>query len=154
MKEYSFETIHYKLDLHPVTTRDKKYITLIVETIQKIPDTDAKDTAMSCHYRFISAYGTAEEYYIHKNPPCNKDGFIILDLIFFNFSEMEKDGLTDDRIKDTIAHEIAHVYLGHHRANNDKKTSEKEIEADDKIVEWGFNRGYTDEQIKQLEKQE
>lgn len=60
-------------------------------------------------------------------------------LILLNFAEMEKDELDEEEMRKTVAHEIAHFILGHHKSSGG---SEREKEADDLIVEWGFKRVY------------
>lgn len=59
-------------------------------------------------------------------------------VIILNFSEMEKDRLSESRMMDTIAHEIAHFVLGHLIAGG----AEQEREADNLIEKWGFRRAY------------
>ena len=56
-----------------------------------------------------------------------------LKIVAFKFSEFHKD-------EDVIAHEIAHVFLGHTGTRGD--VGKKEKDADDLIVIWGFNRIY------------
>ncbi len=61
-------------------------------------------------------------------------------LIVLNF----KKRMSKSRKMDTIAHEIAHFVLGHHKVRkltNQRKIS-NEIKADDKAEKWEFKRCY------------
>ena len=53
---------------------------------------------------------------------------------------MEKDELDEEEMRITVAHDIAHFILGHHK--NGGGGPEKEKEADDLIEKWGFKRAY------------
>ena len=60
-------------------------------------------------------------------------------LILINFAEMEKEEMDEEGMRTTVAHEIAHFILEHHKNGGGP---EKEKEADDLIEKWGFKRAY------------
>jgi hypothetical protein len=62
-------------------------------------------------------------------------------LILINFAEMEKEEMDEEGMRTTVAHEIAHFILEHHKSSSGS-SPEVEKEADDLIAEWGFKRAY------------
>jgi len=50
-------------------------------------------------------------------------------------------------IMDTIAHEIGHYVSGHDKVECKTKSMEKEMEADNLAVKWGFKKPYRDYKI-------
>ena len=49
-------------------------------------------------------------------------------------------------VEATIAHEIAHAWLGHRESGSAAHPHSNDVAADDLAVEWGFARSYPDQQ--------
>jgi hypothetical protein len=59
---------------------------------------------------------------------------------------------SDAALRNTVAHEVAHVVLGHHRTGwNPFRRNSDDDEAADRLVEsWGFKRRYTTGQLQTM----
>jgi len=155
----SIEGILYNLSVFGAeTTVDEADKILIAKTLQKIPE-EVREKVLN-DATFILAHGVRGTVFeVHLTPLfitklrkeidlSNKDRLVKLSdienldvkmaFILLNFSAMENE--PEDVKMSTIAHEIAHFILGHHKPYTKKQKAEKE--ADDLIVKWGFKRVY------------
>jgi hypothetical protein len=62
--------------------------------------------------------------------------------------------MTDQNLVDRVAHEIAHVILGHYRQGIGLRRSRCEAEEDELSRQWGFRPRYTKAMLRRLEAQE
>jgi len=85
-----------------------------------------------------SAHGTICELYFPV--PLNTKEIRRI-VILLNFALMKNEGKTDSDMMDTVAHEVAHIILGHHDIKgHDDPAGEKA--ADNLTEKWGFKRAY------------
>jgi len=129
----SLEGVMYELKvLGPTATIvEDKYVRLVAETLLKLPKKVRRKVLDEAYFIVVAGYhGRVEKLHFIMNSE--------MPVILLNFSEMEKDGLSESRMMDTVAHEIAHFVLGHMVAGG----AEREKEADDLIEKWGFRRAY------------
>ncbi len=59
--------------------------------------------------------------------------------------------MSEKALADTVAHEVAHLILGHHDDMN-SQTSKVEVDADILAVKWGFKRSYSKAMLMKLER--
>jgi len=146
--ESSLEGILYNLGtIGVVTEEDEKDEILIAKTLQKLPKDIRERVLEEALFVLTSGYGTLHELYFPV-PPKTKE--IRQPLIILNFALMRNEGKTEDDLMDTVAHEIGHHILGHHRLHNDPAGERK---ADDLAEKWGFKRAYYNyEQFERLAK--
>lgn len=57
---------------------------------------------------------------------------------------------TDKRLTDIVAHECAHIVLGHHENPGTDSPRAREQEADDLSASWGFRRTYSKRRLDQI----
>jgi len=156
----SIEGILYHLSVvGDVTILDEENKYLIAKTLQKLPK-NVREKVLD-EVTFIIAHGvhgTIFDLYLNSficrklSNLADENGLIQLDriedvdlkrtFILLNFTAMEKE---PNPVKmSTIAHEIAHFILGHHKVDLAKRKSheESEKEADDLIEKWGFKKTY------------
>lgn len=136
--EKSIEEILFSLNLTGDVYADhEEYRILIAETFLKIPK-DVRDKALS-KVAFIvdENFGLTT---ILSTINTNGKEIVEQPIILLNQLAMEEESRTFKM--DVIAHEIAHFTLGHHKtmAGNLDEHLRQEKEADDLIVQWGFNR--------------
>lgn len=124
---------------------------ILVDTLQKIPKPvvnkvleDLIFVIMSGAYGACSFQHTSERR--KKGSPLNitRDReLVVMDVhvILLNFALMERDGFDEEKMRSTVAHEIAHFNLKHHIISVHLR-ADKEKEADDLIEKWGFKRVY------------
>ena len=70
-----------------------------------------------------------------------------VNVIYFSPSLFRK---TDKNLTNVVAHECAHVVLGHHENPATDSPRAREQEADDRSASWGFRRTYTKSKFDQL----
>lgn len=137
------EEISYDLNIISEESTDEKDKILILKTLLKLP-TEIRDKTLD-EVMFIAMseeiYGWFGHVYLLKPlKECKKWGFevkIQQPIISLNFAVMKNES-THFKMS-IVAHEIAYYILGHHPMNG-KNPEEIEKEADDLIVEWGFER--------------
>jgi len=113
-------------------------ITLITD------DTDFVDTYFQTDERLV--WGKA------ISVPSPK-GFVCI--IYYNWSKEELENLIVEFIKGSIAHELAHVYLGHVYMTPPESTKEYEkyeLEADSQVKKWGFMPPFIEQRKRALER--
>jgi hypothetical protein len=112
----------------------------IVQTIAALPK---KARELAVGLIFVSM--TDVDGFVHRTYCPGHDQPQEQTWIFLNMGS-----LSFSKKKDTVAHEIAHAYLGHDDVG--KVTSNKnEREADDLAEEWGFKRSYSKKALKRFE---
>lgn len=57
---------------------------------------------------------------------------------------------SDGQILSTVAHETAHIVLGHYEATKTPRGFQAESDTEALVVRWGFKRAYTDRQLRRL----
>jgi len=131
------------------TPRDQTRM-IIAETLLRIPKTARKKVMEEATIIIVGeAYGTV--YLMIPSELKSEDQLIKgsnglvhvkieVEIILLNFGLMERNKLNEEGKGINVAHEIAHFILGHHRLPG--RALEREKEADDLIVEWGFKRAY------------
>jgi hypothetical protein len=129
------EDIQYKVNIHPLAhaVEDER---LIVQTILKLPVRVRRKVLDEIMFIVMSdgLVGTTEELSFLKDKEC---------IVFLNFAMMKK--WSRHKRMTGIAHEIAHIILGHAAPLNRPKSSEEaevERKADDLFEKWGFSRVY------------
>jgi len=123
---------------------------IIAETLLKLPYKVRRKTLDEVIFVIVTAQGltTKAAYPIKlKKEDFQEKGKVyhtIIEhpLIVLNF----KRRMNKSRKMDTIAHEIAHFILGHHKILNRTKQRKNinERKADDQAEKWGFKRRYKD----------
>ena len=131
-------------------TEDKKNKGIIAETLLKLPYKARMETLSEVVFVIVTAHGLTTKatfpIVLSKGDIKQKGETyhttIEHPLIVLNF----KTRMSKSRKMDTIAHEIAHFILGHHKILNQTKQrkSINERKADDQAEKWGFKRCYKD----------
>jgi len=124
---------------------------ILVDTLQKIPKPVVNKVLEDVIFVIMSgAYGTSSFQRASerrkKDPPLNltRDRELVeidVHVILLNFALMERDEFDEEKMRSTVAHEIAHFNLKHHKISVHPQ-ADKEKEADDLIEKWGFKRVY------------
>lgn len=134
----SIDGIVYDLNIVGNMYADNEdYGILIAETLQKIPTKIRKNILDTAVFVTDENYGCVYSIPI-TNP---KDGKSFKQpIILLNFIAMEQ--ISKGIKMDVIAHEIAHFVLEHYKYHPKslEEHLKQEKEADDLIVQWGFNR--------------
>jgi hypothetical protein len=131
-------------------TEDKENKGIIAETLLKLPYKVRMETLSEVVFVIVTAHGLTTKatfpIVLSKGDIKQKgktyQTIIEHPLIVLNF----KTRMSKSRKMDTIAHEIAHFILGHHKILNQTKQrkSINERKADDQAEKWGFKRCYKD----------
>jgi len=134
MEDKLLEKIDYDLCIYgDVTAESQKHRFMIIKTLAKIPE-DTREKVLERTIFIIACKGVfGYPFDMRIIEPQT------LHLILLNFGELE--GKPEPVILSTIAHETAHSLLGHGHLSGNSKA---EIEADDLIEKWGFERAYKD----------
>ncbi|MHC4321721.1 MAG: ImmA/IrrE family metallo-endopeptidase, partial [Planctomycetota bacterium] len=131
-------------------TEDKENKGIIAETLLRLPYKIRMETLSEVVFVIVTAHGLTTKatfpIVLSKGDIKQKgetyQTIIEHPLIVLNF----KKRMSKSRKIDTIAHEIAHFILGHHKVrkltNQRKITNERK--ADDQAEKWGFKRCYED----------
>jgi len=141
--EDSLEGILYELNLIGDAYADNEDCgILIAKTLMKIPKDVRDKTLIEVTFIVDENLGLASN--LHIMNPKRKDK-IEHPFILINQIAMREESKSFRM--DVIAHEIAHFFLEHHKTlpKNLNEYLKREKEADDLIVEWGFNR--TNEEV-------
>ena len=120
-------------DLRGIITHDK-IASIAREVLDRIPEDDLSDLDHNKKITFIYV-DNCLTHPLFLTPPTSGDllsvWLIILETGFAKRKEHE--------IAYTIAHELAHAFLGHLPfAKNEKEAVDRERAADKKVIEWGF----------------
>jgi len=131
-------------------TEDKTNKGIIAETLLKLPYKVRMETLSEVVFVIVTAHGLTTKatfpIVLSKGDIKQKgDTYqttIEHPLIVLNF----KTRMSKSRKMDTIAHEIAHFKLGHHKVRNltNQRKIINEKKADDQAEKWGFKRCYED----------
>ncbi len=131
-------------------TEDKTNKGIIAETLLKLPYKVRMETLSEVVFVIVTAHGLTTKatfpIVLSKGDIKQKgDTYqttIEHPLIVLNF----KTRMSKSRKMDTIAHEIAHFILGHHKVRNltNQRKIINERKADDQAEKWGFKRRYED----------
>ena len=131
-------------------TEDKKNKGIIAETLLKLPYKVRMETLSEVVFVIVTAHGLTTKatfpIVLSKGDIKQKgetyQTTIEHPLIVLNF----KTRMSKSRKMDTIAHEIAHFILGHHKVRNltNQRKITNEKKADDQAEKWGFKRRYED----------
>ncbi len=131
-------------------TEDKKNKGIIAETLLKLPYKVRMETLSEVVFVIVTVHGlttkAAFPIVLSKGDIKQKGEtyhtIIEHPLIVLNF----KKRMNKSSKMDTIAHEVAHFILGHHKTINPtkKRRSINERKADDLAGKWGFKRRYKD----------
>jgi hypothetical protein len=129
-------------------TEDKKNKGIIAETLLKLPYKIRMETLSEVVFVIVTAHGLTTKatfpIVLSKGDIKQKGETyhttIEHPLIVLNF----KTRMSKSRKMDTIAHEIAHFILGHHKIRNltNQRKIINEKKADDQTEKWGFKRCY------------
>ncbi len=129
-------------------TEDKKNKGIIAETLLKLPYKIRMETLSEVVFVIVTAHGLTTKatfpIVLSKGDIKQKGETyhttIEHPLIVLNF----KTRMSKSRKMDTIAHEIAHFKLGHHKVRNltNQRKIINEKKADDQTEKWGFKRCY------------
>ncbi len=149
--ENSFEGVLNHLRIWgEAATEDEKNKGIIAETLLKLPYKVRRKTLDDVVFVIVTEQGmTAKATFpiVLSKGDLKKKGetyhtTIEHPLIVLNF----KKRIIKSRKMDTIAHEIAHFILGHHKVRNltNQKKITNERKADDQAEKWGFKRCYED----------
>ena len=149
--ENSFEGVLNHLRIWgEAATEDEKNKGIIAETLLKLPYKVRRKTLDDVVFVIVTEQGmTAKATFpiVLSKGDLKKKGetyhtTIEHPLIVLNF----KKRIIKSRKMDTIAHEIAHFILGHHKVRNLTKQRKiiNERKADDQAEKWGFKRCYKD----------
>ncbi|MHC4270528.1 MAG: ImmA/IrrE family metallo-endopeptidase [Planctomycetota bacterium] len=149
--ENSFEGVLNHLRIWgEAATEDEKNKGIIAETLLKLPYKVRRKTLDDVVFVIVTEQGlTAKATFpiVLSKGDLKKKGetyhtIIENPLIVLNF----KKRIIKSRKMDTIAHEIAHFTLGHHKVRNLTKQRKitNERKADDQAEKWGFKRCYKD----------
>jgi len=153
---HSLEGIHYELKVLPEYQDESKKI--IAKTIEKLPGDIIDRILDEATFVVMDDKGCVSDLYFIKSE-CELKKEVIgkgkykttvysftIPAIFLDLNKHKND---DGRM-DTIAHEIAHVILGH-GSLKEGEDKNYEREADDLSESWGFNRFYSEEQLKRID---
>ena len=131
-------------------TEDKENKGIIAETLLKLPYKVRMETLSEVVFVIVTAHGLTTKaifpIVLSKGDIKQKGEtyhtIVEHPLIILNF----KKRMSKSRKMDTIAHEIAHFILGHHKTHNPtkKRRNINERKADDLAEKWGFKRCYED----------
>lgn len=131
-------------------TEDEKNKGIIAETLLKLPYKVRMETLSEVVFVIVTAHGLTTKatfpIVLSKGDIKQKGDtyhtIVEHPLIVLNF----KKRMNQSRKMDTIAHEVAHFILGHHKALNPtkKRRNINERKADDLAEKWGFKRCYED----------
>lgn len=131
-------------------TEDKENKGIIAETLLKLPYKARMETLSEVVFVIVTAHGLTTKVtfpIVLSKEDMKQKGetyhtTIEHPLIVLNF----KKRMSKPRKMDTIAHEIAHFILGHHKVRNltNQKKIINEKKADDQAEKWGFKRCYED----------
>ena len=132
------EGISYRLCVFGVSSvEDRYYEGLIVRVLHKLPE-EVRDFILDGPVSFILAMARGTVHRMTFFLPSGKDR-IERDFIVLRFDRSDSD---DSTMMTTIAHEIAHVYLGHTDESKCHGGAKVEQATDDLIESWGFPRAY------------
>ena len=131
-------------------TEDKENKGIIAETLLKLPYKVRMETLSEVVFVIVTAHGLTTKatfpIVLSKGDIKQKGDtyhtIVEHPLIVLNFKKrMSKPGKMD-----TIAHEVAHFILGHHKVRNltNQRKIINERKADDQAEKWGFKRRYED----------
>ncbi len=131
-------------------TEDKTNKGVIAETLLKLPYKVRMETLSEVVFVIVTAHGLTTKatfpIVLSKGDIKQKgetyQTTVEHPLIVLNF----KTRMSKSRKMDTIAHEIAHFILGHHKVRNltNQRKIINEKKADDQAEKWGFKRCYED----------
>lgn len=131
-------------------TEEKKNKDIIAETLLNLPYKARRKTLDEVVFVIVTAHGLTTKatfpIVLSKGDIKQKGEtyhtIIEHPLIVLNF----KKRMNKSSKMDTIAHEVAHFILGHHKTLNHtkKRRSINERKADDLAEKWGFKRRYKD----------
>jgi len=87
-------------------------------------------------------------------PPSDQPQEALVTVMYFDPTAPTRK--SDASLLNTVAHEVAHVVLGHHRVrwNPYHRNSDNEEAADRLSVSWGFKQRYTKGQLRKMRDQE
>ncbi len=147
--ENSLEGILHHLRIWgEAATEDKENKGIIAETLLKLPYKVRIETLSEVVFVIVTAHGLTTKatfpIVLSKGDIKQKGDtyqtIIEHPLIVLNF----KTRMSKSRKMDTIAHEIAHFILRHHKARNltNQRKIANERKADDQAEKWGFKRCY------------
>ena len=87
-------------------------------------------------------------------PPSEQPQEALVTVMYFDPTAATRK--SDAALLNTVAHEVAHVVLGHHRTglNPFHRNSDDEEAADRLLESWGFKRRYTKGQLQKMRDQE
>jgi hypothetical protein len=131
-------------------TEDKENKGIIAETLLKLPYKVRMETLSEVVFVIVTAHGLTTKatfpIVLSKGDIKQKGEtyhtIVEHPLIVLNF----KKRMSKPRKMDTIAHEVAHFILGHHKVRNltNQRKIANERKADDQAEKWGFKRRYED----------
>jgi len=131
-------------------TEDKNNKSIIAETLLKLPYKVKMETLCEVVFVIVTAHGLTTKatfpIVLSKGDIKQKGdtyhSIVEHPLIVLNF----KKRMSKSRKMDTIAHEVAHFILGHHKVRNltDQRKIINERKADDQAEKWGFKRYHED----------
>jgi hypothetical protein len=131
-------------------TEDKKNKGIIAETLLKLPYKVRMETLSEVVFVIVTAHGLTTKatfpIVLSKGDVKQKGDtyhtIVEHPLIVLNF----KKRMNESRKMDTIAHEIAHFILGHHKVRSltNQRKIINERKADDQAEKWGFKRYHED----------
>lgn len=131
-------------------TEDRENKGIIAETLLRLPYKIRMETLSHVVFVIVTAHGLTTKAtfpIVLSKGDIKQEGktfqtTIEHPLIVLNF----KKRMSKSRKMDTIAHEIAHFILGHHKVRNltNQRKITNERKADDQAEKWGFKRRYED----------
>ena len=131
-------------------TEDKENKGIIAETLLKLSYKVRMETLSEVVFVIVTAHGLTTKatfpIVLSKGDIKQKgetyQTVVEHPLIVLNF----KKRMSKSRKMDTIAHEVAHFILGHHKVRNltNQRKIINERKADDQAEKWGFKRRYED----------
>jgi hypothetical protein len=131
-------------------TEDQENKGIIAETLLKLPYKVRMETLSEVVFVIVTAHGLTTKaifpIVLSKGDIKQKGDtyhtVVEHPLIVLNF----KKRMSKSRKMDTIAHEIAHFILGHHKVRNltNQRKIINERKADDQAEKWGFKRCHED----------
>jgi len=140
-----WENLNWHADPSIVTERYKK---IVCKTLQKIPKETRDKILEKTLFLTDTGWGCVHELCF---PVPLKAEIIKQTVVTFNFSNMEHEKISEESMMDVIAHECAHVILGHHTMEK-HSNGFNEREADNLSKKWGFKGTYTEKMLKEVEK--
>lgn len=151
--DYIYENLQIDTDV------EKKYRIFIAKTLQKIPE-QARDYIIEKTLFIVCVpndYTNVERLSIEiESPKKTKVRRITIeqDIAIIDFGQMELNGLTEKQMMDFIANACATLFLGYrflHKQGITTPNNKMFREACNLAKEWGFNRIYSEADLKKLE---